>query len=53
MPPERRQQGSSPLRGMLNDEQLTACLARGAAMAMDELIAFTIRSLDALIESTP
>jgi predicted ATPase/class 3 adenylate cyclase len=52
MPRERLQQGSSPLRTMLTKEQLTACFARGAAMAMDELIAWTIRTLDALIDAT-
>jgi class 3 adenylate cyclase len=31
----------------------TSCVARGAAMSMDELVASTVATLDALIEATP
>ncbi|MDQ1456595.1 MAG: hypothetical protein QOH28_2215 [Actinomycetota bacterium] len=52
IPPERRQQGSAPLRDMLSAEQLSGCLARGAAMTMDELVAWTVTTLDGLIDGT-
>jgi tetratricopeptide (TPR) repeat protein len=49
IPPERRQQGSAPLREMLTPGQLSGGLARGASMTMDELVAWTVTTLDELI----
>ncbi len=53
VPPERRQRGSAPLRDMLTAEQLSDFVARGAAMTMDELVAWTVDTLNTLIDATP
>ena len=51
-PPERQQRNASPLREALGD-RFDAVAAKGAAMSFDELVAWTLARLDALLEAEP
>ena len=52
LPPERQQRGARPLREALGD-RFDEFAAVGAAMNFDELVAWTLARLDALLEAEP